>query len=84
MMIEPSITNLMKKFDSRYTLVIAVAKRAREISAVDGQLAKPVTEAVVEVAEGKVHVIKAPEEIEMPDEITYVDYVEPTEEERNF
>lgn len=28
-MIYPSMNNLMKKVDSRYTLVIAVAKRAR-------------------------------------------------------
>lgn len=79
MLIEPSISNLMKKFDSRYTLVIAVAKRAREISASDGQLARPVTQAVNEVAKGLVKIIKAPEEQRMPEHISYVDYVESPE-----
>ena len=31
MMIYPSINDLVKKVDSKYTLVIATAKRAREI-----------------------------------------------------
>lgn len=31
MMIYPSVDELMKKFDSRYSIVIATAKRAREL-----------------------------------------------------
>ena len=79
MMIEPSISDLMNKFDSRYSLVIAVAKRAREISASDGQLARPVTQAVNEVAKGNIKVIKPVEEQIETENINYVDYVEPSE-----
>ena len=31
MMIYPSVDELMKKYDSRYSIVIAAAKRAREL-----------------------------------------------------
>jgi DNA-directed RNA polymerase subunit omega len=58
-MIYPTLKNLLDKVDSKYTLVVAVAKRARQI--VDGQPKltkvnsnKPVTIAVNEIAEGKV------------------------------
>lgn len=59
-MIYPTLKNLLEKVDSKYTLVVAVAKRARQI--VDGQPKltksttsnKPVTIAVYEIAEGKV------------------------------
>lgn len=58
-MIYPTLKNLLGKVDSKYTLVVAVAKRARQI--VDGQPKltkvasnKPVTIAVNEIAEGKI------------------------------
>ena len=59
-MIYPTLKNLLEKVDSKYTLVVAVAKRARELT--DGQpkltkatsSSKPVTIAVHEIAEGKV------------------------------
>ncbi|SDD41213.1 DNA-directed RNA polymerase subunit omega [Sporomusa acidovorans] len=58
-MINPSLDVLVKKVDSKYTLVVLAAKRAREI--MDGQqpLAesksnKPVTIALEEVAQGKI------------------------------
>lgn len=59
-MIYPTLKNLMDKVDSKYTLVVAVAKRARQI--VDGSPKlteatssnKPVTIAVYEIAEGKI------------------------------
>ncbi len=58
-MINPSLDVLVKKVDSKYTLVVLAAKRAREI--MDGQqpLAesksnKPVTVALEEVAQGKI------------------------------
>ena len=54
-MIEPSFTELMKIVDSRYSLVIAVSKRARQL--IDGEeptiicpYAKPVDIAVNELA----------------------------------
>ncbi|MDF2571727.1 MAG: rpoZ 2 [Sporomusa sp.] len=58
-MINPSLDVLVQKVDSKYTLVVLAAKRAREI--MDGQppLAesksnKPVTIALEEVAQGKI------------------------------
>ena len=64
MMVEPPIGNLMKRMDSRYSLVIAVAKRARELA--DGDEAqvvcdsdKEVTVAVHELGEGKLSVHEA-------------------------
>lgn len=58
-MIYPTLKELLEKVDSKYTLVVAVAKRARQL--VDGQpkltkatSTKPVTVAVHEIAEGKV------------------------------
>jgi len=58
-MIYPTLRELMKKVDSKYTLVVAVSKRARQI--VDGQPKltktpsnKPVTVAVNEISEGKI------------------------------
>lgn len=58
-MINPSLDVLVQKVDSKYTLVVLAAKRAREI--MDGQqpLAesksnKPVTVALEEVAQGKI------------------------------
>ncbi|QEK11993.1 DNA-directed RNA polymerase subunit omega [Crassaminicella thermophila] len=54
-MLNPSINKLMEKVDSRYTLVIAAAKRAREIIDGDEKLTnvesnKPVTIATYEIA----------------------------------
>lgn len=58
-MINPSLDSLVKKVDSKYTLVVLAAKRAREI--MDGQQPliecksnKPVTIALEEVARGKI------------------------------
>lgn len=58
-MIYPTLVNLMEKVDSKYTLVVAVSKRARQL--VDGQPKmtknesnKPVTVAVWEIAEGRI------------------------------
>lgn len=58
-MIYPSINELMEKVDSRYTLVVATAKRARKIAEGMPQLVKcdsdkPVTIAVNEIAQNKV------------------------------
>jgi DNA-directed RNA polymerase subunit omega len=58
-MINPSLDSLVKKVDSKYTLVVLAAKRAREI--MDGQQPltesksnKPVTIALEEVAQGQI------------------------------
>ncbi len=58
-MVNPSINTLLKKVDSRYTLVVLAAKRARQI--LDGaepkvrvKSTKNVTNALEEVAEGEI------------------------------
>ncbi|MGL6015719.1 MAG: DNA-directed RNA polymerase subunit omega [Selenomonadaceae bacterium] len=58
-MVNPSMDTLLKKVDSKYTLVVLAAKRAREI--LDGsevQVAekstKNVTNALAEIAEDKI------------------------------
>ena len=61
-MINPSITELLEKVDNRYSLVIATAKRARQIEAGAQILTSkddkvPVTIAADEIAEGKVRII---------------------------
>ncbi|WP_201721872.1 DNA-directed RNA polymerase subunit omega [Desulfotomaculum copahuensis] len=55
---QPSLDLLMKKVDSRYTLVVIAAKRARELTA-DGEEentlpSKPVSMALQEIAAGKI------------------------------
>jgi len=57
-MIRPSLDILVKKADSKYTLVVAAAKRAREIMdgsapMVETKSNRPVTIALQEIAEGK-------------------------------
>ena len=59
-MIYPAMKDLMKTMDSKYSLVIATAKRARAIAngdaepLVDIDPDKPVSVAVNEIAEGKI------------------------------
>jgi len=63
MMIEPGINELLKKVDSRYTLVVAAAKRARQLAEGAPKLAnvnsdKPVTIAIHEINENKVKYVR--------------------------
>lgn len=58
-MINPSIVNLLKNVDNRYTLVVMTAKRARQL--IDGAMplldvdsSKPVTIAINEINESKI------------------------------
>ncbi len=58
-MIYPPLSALASKASSRYSLVIAAAKRARQIAdgaepLVDCGSKKPVTIAINEIAEGKI------------------------------
>lgn len=62
MIIKPSITDLLKLVENRYSLVIATAKRARQIEAGEPILTSkadkvPVTIAANEIAEGKVRIV---------------------------
>ena len=63
MMVKPSVAELLEKVDNRYTLVLATAKRARQISSGDNVLVKtddvaPVTIAAVEIDAGQVVVVE--------------------------
>ena len=63
MMIYPSINKLMKPGESRYTLVVEAAKRARQLAAGDKPLVycdsdKPVTVATNEIYQGKISFIR--------------------------
>ncbi len=56
-MLQPAIGNLVDKAGSRYALVIAVAKRARDLSEqedIRNSAAKPVSMAVGEIADGSI------------------------------
>lgn len=58
-MIEPSINKLMKNIDSRYTLVVIAAKRARRLTEGEPRMVsydseKSVSIAIREIAEGKI------------------------------
>ena len=73
MMIEPSINELDKLVDSRYSLVCAVAKRAREIS--DGAeplvtcpIDKEVSVAARELCANKVRITDKPPVVEEAEE----------------
>ena len=62
MMVKPAVTDLLKIVNNRYELVIATAKRARQIASGSRKLTdvdedSPVTIAVNEIAEGKVIII---------------------------
>ena len=66
-MFNPDLRNVLKNKTSRYSLVTAVAKRAREISAdaqENGEILteKPVSLALDEIISGKINVVE-PEEI---------------------
>jgi DNA-directed RNA polymerase subunit omega len=58
-MIYPSISRLLEVIDSRYTLVVATAKRARKLAEGEPALVRcesqrPVTIAVNEIAQNKI------------------------------
>lgn len=63
MIVKPSVTELLTKANNRYELVIATARRARQISAGDEPKTKvreesAVTLAANEIAEGKVSIVE--------------------------
>lgn len=63
MIVRPTVTELLKRANNRYELVIATSRRARQIAMGDTPLTKvkeelPVTLAANEIAEGKVTIIR--------------------------
>lgn len=71
MIVKPTVTELLKKANNRYELVIATSRRARQIAMGDEPLTKvkeesPVTLAANEIAEGKVEIVRK-EEVDSED-----------------
>lgn len=69
MIVKPSVTELLTKAKNRYELVIATARRARQIAAGADILTKvreeaPVTLAANEIAEGKVFIERNQDNVE--------------------
>ena len=63
MMTKPTMSELMTKIDNRYALVVATARRARQIASGDEKLTKsddvaPVTLAADEIQEDKVTIVE--------------------------
>lgn len=63
MMTKPTMSELMEKIDNRYALVVATARRARQIASGDEKLTKtedvaPVTIAADEIQDDKVTVVE--------------------------
>lgn len=63
MIVEPSMTALLKKIPNKYSLVVGTAKRARQISLgspklTDEKVESDVTTAAIEIDEGKVSLKK--------------------------
>ncbi len=61
MMVKPTVKELLTKVNNRFELVVATAKRARQISngeevLIDTDEESPVTIAANEIAEGKVFI----------------------------
>lgn len=56
-MLYPEISKLMEGFDSRYSLVVATAKRARQLVC-DASNDKTVSRAIKEIADGKIKCVK--------------------------
>jgi len=60
-MVNPSLDSLMEKYDSKYTLAVACAKRARQLvdgmeKLVDVKTKKPVSIALYELESGKIKI----------------------------
>lgn len=69
MLVRPAVTDLLKKVDNRYTLVIMTSKRARQIAAGEIPMTtmddkSPVSLAVDEIYEDKVYRIDNDEQEE--------------------
>lgn len=61
-MLKPSVTDLMKVYNNRYSLVIAIAKRARQIASkaeLDGEILeeKPISLAIDELLKGNYRIV---------------------------
>ena len=69
MLVKPTVSELLKKVEDRYELVVITSKRARQLAdgaepLTDKKEASKVTWAAQEIAEGKVKMINVEEEKE--------------------
>ena len=78
-MLYPEVSKLMKGMDSRYSLVIATAKRARQLAS-DVSDDRPVSHAIAEIAAGKIKCIKRGEAAEAESEETQAESAEPEQD----
>lgn len=67
MMLYPSLASLLKQINSRYLLVNIIARRARDITALDNEYGdeafeKPVSKAIEEIAAGEL-MVSVPEDL---------------------
>ena len=67
-MLYPEISKLMEGLDSRYSLVVMTAKRARQL-VLDAESDKTVSRAIDEIAEGKIKCVKGSAEQRFSDAI---------------
>ena len=67
-MLYPEIGKLMEGLDSRYSLVVMTAKRARQLQA-DSSNDKTVSRAIAEIANGKIKCVKGSAEQRFSDAI---------------
>ncbi len=63
-MIYPTLSTLLNKADSKYSIVVAVSKRARQLvdgesSLVEANSNKPVSIAIQEIAQGKIKCVNS-------------------------
>lgn len=78
MMLYPSIVNLLEKAGSKYSLVIAASKRAREICEVAEDAGEPIdgaraiTKAAAEIADGNIAVENYEGTDEIIEKVAYV------------
>ncbi len=69
MIIQPPLDKLMKKVDSRYSLVIATAKRARQLTDdPEKKSDKPVIDAVQDIINDRVTIDYSSEEVNNSDD----------------
>jgi len=73
MMVKPDINKMLNEDVTRFSLVIATAKRARQLTdgstqLVDGTYAKPVTVAANEIFENKISIIPGDEMVKRREE----------------
>ena len=67
-MLYPEISKLMEGLDSRYSLVIVTAKRARQLVC-DASNDKTVSRAIKEIADGKIKCVKGSREERFSDAV---------------